>query len=149
MEPLSPRNMRAGWKFTARKAAAAAAIEKLTEASQPTPAKLAPKPYAEKPMTVIPPASPSEPSMKLYRFTIHTVPTTSKAAQASQVPGSAAGTTTAAPTRCEPSRAPTGSPRRSSRYEIAHNASAMQIGNQAAPGVNAQPARIAGTRASP
>src|SRR5437868_15374301 len=64
-EPASPRNTRAGGKFHARKPADAEAIAAQANASGHWRAAAAATASAPNPIHAIPPARPSEPSMKL------------------------------------------------------------------------------------
>src|SRR5262245_10069610 len=72
-EPASPMKSRAGGKLKSRNAAPAAATIAHSAASAASPPTQAPAPRHENPITVIPPASPSEPSMKLYRLVVHSM----------------------------------------------------------------------------
>src|SRR4030095_15615781 len=73
IDPASPMKILAGGKLNKRKAAEAAAIDHASRANSLLPASQAASPYVPKPMTAMPPASPSEPSMKLYRFVIQPI----------------------------------------------------------------------------
>src|SRR5260221_7446882 len=64
-DPASPMKSRAGEKLKRRNAAPAAATMAQSMSSASSPLIQDPMPRNEKPITVIPPASPSEPSMKL------------------------------------------------------------------------------------
>src|SRR5438876_9831964 len=64
-EPASPMKSRAGGKLNGRNAAPAAATMAHSISRASSPLIQAPVPRNEKPNTVIPPASPSEPSIKL------------------------------------------------------------------------------------
>src|SRR6266704_2115349 len=64
-EPASPMKSRAGGKLKSRNAAPAAATMAQPISKASSPLIQAPIPRNEKPNAVIPPASPSEPSMKL------------------------------------------------------------------------------------
>lgn len=61
----------AGEKLNSRNASAAEAIEMDATASHPGPAMQATNAYVPKPNTAMPPAIPSDPSMKLNALTIH------------------------------------------------------------------------------
>src|SRR5262245_19359929 len=65
IEPASPMKTLAGGKLNTRNAAAAAAMLAATTTNTASPASHAASAYAPKPNKAMPPASPSEPSMKL------------------------------------------------------------------------------------
>src|SRR5207247_5669745 len=76
MDPASPMKTRAGGKLNGRNAAPAAATMAHSISRASSPLIQAPAPRNANPATVMPPESPSEPSMKLQRLIIHRVPIT-------------------------------------------------------------------------
>src|SRR5712664_204960 len=88
-EPASPMKSRAGGKLNGRNAAPAAATMAHSISKASSPLIQAPAARNVKPVTVMPPASPSEPSMKLYRFVIHKMPITIRTSEGSATAGRA------------------------------------------------------------
>src|SRR3990172_4256471 len=79
-EPTSPMNIFAGGKLKTTNPKADDAITRHNVAYNNSPACNPRIANVTKPMTAIPPAKPSIPSMKLYRLTIHTIYTSEKPA---------------------------------------------------------------------
>ena len=71
IEPASPMKTRAGAKLKKRKLRAAPDTTMLENAMLLAPLALAAIAYPIKPIAVMPPDTPSAPSMKLYRFITH------------------------------------------------------------------------------
>src|SRR6185437_568636 len=134
MDPASPKKTRAGGKFHARNPALADAIAAEESASEDAPAFHAASAYAPNPITAMPPARPSEPSMKLKRFVIHAMANTTTSKAAMGQPELAATTYTAAaeaatwaPSRGSAGRLRTSSARDTAVRSAAHARSARNV----------------------